>query len=295
MTGRFPPLRALAELVRAPAAFTVPGDSLAGAAAAGWPFGPRTPAIAASSVCLYLAGMALNDYADREIDATERPERPIPSGRVQPGFALGLAAALTVAGTGIAYAAGGRAAVTVAAPLAATVWAYDLWLKSTPAGPLAMAAARTLDVLLGAGAQRIGPALPAAAAVGAHTLAVTLLSRGEVTGTNGGLAVVTLGISSLAAAGSAVLPAASGTTPRARRALTCGLLAGYLATFGRAQLAAARDPAAPVVRHAVVAGILSLMLLQGALASRAGALRTAVAIAAAFPLSRRLAGQVSPT
>jgi len=29
--------------------------------------------------------MALNDYADRDLDAVERPERPIPSGRVSPG------------------------------------------------------------------------------------------------------------------------------------------------------------------------------------------------------------------
>ena len=72
-----PSPRVLAELVRTPAALTVPGDSLAGAAAAGWPFGSRTPALAASSVCLYWAGMALNDYADLALDAAERPERPI--------------------------------------------------------------------------------------------------------------------------------------------------------------------------------------------------------------------------
>ncbi|WP_414635733.1 UbiA family prenyltransferase, partial [Actinophytocola sp.] len=95
-------MRALAELVRAPAALSVPGDSLAGAAAAGWPFGRRSAALSAGAVCLYWAGMALNDYADRELDRTERPERPIPSGRVSPRFALGLAAGLTAAGVGLA-------------------------------------------------------------------------------------------------------------------------------------------------------------------------------------------------
>ena len=104
-----PAPRVVAELVRAPAALTVPGDCLAGAAAAGWPSGSRTPALAASSVCLYWAGMALNDYADRALDAAERLERPIPSGRVRPGFALGLATALTAAGTAIAGAAAGAA------------------------------------------------------------------------------------------------------------------------------------------------------------------------------------------
>ena len=46
---------------------------------------PRTAGLVASSSCLYLAGMALNDYADRDVDAVERPGRPIPSGRVSPG------------------------------------------------------------------------------------------------------------------------------------------------------------------------------------------------------------------
>ncbi|RIQ12958.1 UbiA family prenyltransferase, partial [Jiangella rhizosphaerae] len=95
-------LRDVAELVRAPAALTVPGDSLAGAAAAGFPYGARTAVTPLASACLYWAGMALNDYADRDLDRLERPERPIPSGRVKPGEALALAAGLTAAGVGLA-------------------------------------------------------------------------------------------------------------------------------------------------------------------------------------------------
>ncbi|MEU4378387.1 hypothetical protein [Micromonospora echinofusca] len=52
-----PRLADLAELVRAPAALSVPGDVVAGAAAAGT-LGRRTPALAAASVLLYWAGMA---------------------------------------------------------------------------------------------------------------------------------------------------------------------------------------------------------------------------------------------
>ncbi|MEV6706402.1 4-hydroxybenzoate polyprenyltransferase, partial [Micromonospora wenchangensis] len=73
----------LAELVRAPAALSVPGDLVAGAAAAGV-LGPRTAGLAGASVLLYWAGMAANDWADRGLDAEERPERPIPSGRGDP-------------------------------------------------------------------------------------------------------------------------------------------------------------------------------------------------------------------
>ena len=41
---------------------------------------PFAPALIISM--LYCAGMVLNDYWDRHIDAKERPQRPIPSGRV---------------------------------------------------------------------------------------------------------------------------------------------------------------------------------------------------------------------
>jgi 4-hydroxybenzoate polyprenyltransferase len=147
--------KALAELVRAPAALTVPGDGLAGAAA-GFPLGGRTAALTASSVCLYWAGMALNDYVDRDVDAVERPARPIPSGRVSPRAALGTATALTAAGLAIAGAAGGTRALGVAVPLTCAVWAYDLGLKGTAAGPPVMAAARGLDIVLGAGVGGVG-------------------------------------------------------------------------------------------------------------------------------------------
>ncbi|NED17920.1 prenyltransferase, partial [Streptomyces sp. SID9913] len=62
--------------MRLPALFTVPGDALAGAAAVGARPGVRTLLAVGSSVCLYEAGMALNDWADREEDARERPHRP---------------------------------------------------------------------------------------------------------------------------------------------------------------------------------------------------------------------------
>ena len=164
-------LRDLAELVRFPAALTVPGDVLAGAAAAGTLRGWRPVALAASSACLYWAGMALNDYADRELDATERPERPIPSGRVTPGTALGLAGGLTATSLVLA-ATTGRRALATALPLAGAVWAYDLLAKPTPAGPPVMGTARFLNVLLG-GAAASRRALPAALAVGTHITAVT--------------------------------------------------------------------------------------------------------------------------
>nr|WP_246574585.1 UbiA family prenyltransferase [Streptomyces genisteinicus] len=172
-------LRAWAELLRVSALFSVPGDALAGAAAVGARPCRGTALAVGASLCLYEAGMALNDWADREEDAAERPHRPIPSGRIAPRHAVAAAGVLTAAGLTLAARAG-RPALAVATALSATVWAYDLRLKHTPAGPAAMAAARALDLLLGAtatlsaqgGADRSGrreglaPAAPASARAG---------------------------------------------------------------------------------------------------------------------------------
>ncbi|WP_214106601.1 SCO3242 family prenyltransferase [Acrocarpospora catenulata] len=274
-------LASLAQLVRAPAALTVPGDTLAG--------GTAQPGLAASSVCLYWAGMALNDYADRELDATERPERPIPSGRIRPGQALAVAAGLTVSGVALAGLSGGRRGLAVATGLAGVVWAYDLRLKDTVAGPVAMAAARGLDVLLGSPS-----ASPlAAASVAAHTLGVTALSRGEVTGGSNLRSAVTLAATAVAA-GLAARHIAKGGDRWAKLA-GFGLLAGYAALVGRPQLAAARSRDAKVTRAAVGQSILGLLPLQAALTAGSGRLAPALALAAAHPVAANLSRKVSPT
>ncbi|MEU6719164.1 SCO3242 family prenyltransferase [Nonomuraea sp. NPDC046802] len=242
--------RDLAELVRAPAALSVPGDVIAGAAA-GQALSGRTLGLACSSVCLYWAGMAANDWADRRIDAVERPDRPIPSGRVRPEAALAVAAGLTVAGIGTAGLAGGRRALTVAVPLAVAVWGYDLIAKHTPAGPLAMALCRGLDVLLGATPGRSpADALPAALTIAAHTYLLTALSRGEVSGTTRTLPAATLTGTVALAATTAFQPfsrdsAAGRRVPRSRAsAAVSGLKAGGFRPGGRRRRAPTWKPAA---------------------------------------------------
>ncbi|MFD0431164.1 UbiA family prenyltransferase [Streptomyces zhihengii] len=88
------------------ALFSVPGDALAGAAAVGARPGRGTALAVGASLCLYEAGMALNDWADREEDAAERPHRPVPSGRIAPRHALVAAGVLTAAGLTLAARAG---------------------------------------------------------------------------------------------------------------------------------------------------------------------------------------------
>ncbi|MFJ7243420.1 SCO3242 family prenyltransferase [Kitasatospora sp. NPDC098652] len=289
MTG----LRALAELVRAPAALTVPGDTLLGAAAAGRPAGARAVGLAAASVSLYWAGMALNDYADRHIDAEERPGRPIPSGRISPRSALVTASVLTGTGLALAGASGGRTTLALALPLAATVWAYDLKLKHTPFGPTAMATARGLDVLMGAGATRWRQALAPAGTIACHTYAVTTVSRREAHGATAALPAGALAATGLIGLGAAALPPADAAP--AHRATATAVLGGYLLAAGGAQLAATVRPDAAHLRRAVAAGIHAVIPLQAALTARAGSVRAALSLLAAYPLARGLARKVSPT
>ncbi|WP_338017913.1 SCO3242 family prenyltransferase [Streptomyces taklimakanensis] len=292
--------RAWAELLRVSALCTVPGDVLAGAAAAGRAPGRRGALAAGASVCLYEAGMALNDWADRDVDAAERPHRPLPSGRVTPGAALAAATGLTVAGLGLAAAAG-RPALVTAGALAGTVWAYDLRLKNTPAGPLAMAGARALDLLLGATAtapavrdarHAVRRALPSAALLGAHTLAVTAVSRHEE---RGGTALPPLAALATTAAVSRALAGRPARPEGLRSSATAGLCIAYGATAARPYVHAALNPSPHLTRRAVGGGIRAMIPLQAALAARAGAPTLGLPLLALLPIARRLSRKVSPT
>ncbi len=257
----------LLELVRAPAVLTVLGDTLVGGAASGQPATVRRAALPLASACLYAGGMALNDYADRDIDASERPERPIPSGRVSPRRALAVASGLTGAGLALAAIGGGRKAFAVAVPLAACVWVYDTLAKDHPTGPAVMAACRGLDVLMGAGAGRLAPALPAATGIAAHTAAVTVLSRGEVHGTS---PVIASSAAAVTTAGAAVVTAGALRRSARRGALAAAAAAAYVARSLPHQLAAAREPTAQHARVATRQGIRSMVPLQASWAARAG-------------------------
>ncbi|MFW7415143.1 SCO3242 family prenyltransferase [Demequina sp. SO4-18] len=276
MSGADTALHDHLELVRAPAVLSVLGDTLVGRAASGRPVTWRTAMMPLASACLYAGGMALNDYADRELDARERPERPIPSGRITARHALAVATGLTGAGLAIAAAAGGARALAVAVPLAGCIWAYDTVAKEHPSGPVVMAACRGLDVLMGAGVGHLRSALPPAAGIAAHTAAITMVSRGEVHGTT----VATAATASTVTAGGAVALLAGAVRRPARQATTTALAsAAYVWTCLPDQVAAAREPTGPRARTATRQGVRAMVPLQAAWAARAGSVGSAVFLA----------------
>lgn len=119
-------------------------------------FGQPGPWLLLLSSCgLYLGGMVLNDVFDAELDRKERPERPIPSGRISRSAAAIFGSMLLTVGIAAAASAdlvtgGPFVAVQIASLLAIAVVLYDAVLKATVGGPVGMATCRFLNLMLGA-------------------------------------------------------------------------------------------------------------------------------------------------
>ena len=137
-----------------------------------------------SSAGLYLGGMVLNDVFDAALDAIERPERPIPSGRISRKAAAIFGTLLMIIGVGCA-AAVGLGSLLIAGLIVAAVLLYDGRLKSTIAAPLGMGTCRFLNLMLGASAATtmtsVWQTIPmtVAAGLGIYILGVTVFARNE--------------------------------------------------------------------------------------------------------------------
>ena len=107
--------RGYLELVRPANVATALADVLAGYAVAGLGNPRALGWLLLSTACLYAGGVVLNDVFDRDIDRAERPERPIPSGRVSARAAASLGGGLLAFGVLAASLATAGAAVVAAA------------------------------------------------------------------------------------------------------------------------------------------------------------------------------------
>ncbi|WP_434521614.1 geranylgeranylglycerol-phosphate geranylgeranyltransferase [Halorubrum sp. AS12] len=106
---------------------TATGAFVAGASGAALP----TALAAVTTVFAVAAGNAINDYFDREIDAVNRPDRPIPRGAVSPRVAL----ATAIAWFAVAVAAAVRLpplSIGIAAVNLVALVTYTSLFKGTP-------------------------------------------------------------------------------------------------------------------------------------------------------------------
>lgn len=144
--------QAWGELLRLPNFWTVPGDPLVGyiLAHGGKRFDWEVIWALLSCTFLYGFGMILNDLSDEDIDAEERPKRPLPSKRILRKDANRVAMALMVLGMLSAILAEG-VAFFVAAWLVVAIVLYNLFSKHWMLwGALNMGLCRVLSVLVGA-------------------------------------------------------------------------------------------------------------------------------------------------
>ena len=186
--------RGYVELVRPANVATALADVLAGYAVAGMGDPARLAWLLLSTACLYAGGVVLNDVFDRELDRIERPERPIPSGRVSTTAAAGLGTGLLAAGI-LAATLATAAAGIVAGATAACVLLYDAWGKRQGLlGPVNMGLCRALNLLLGIAAApaMLTDAWPLALLPLVYIAAVTAVSRGEVHGGRRGVTAYAL-------------------------------------------------------------------------------------------------------
>ncbi|MCC9605200.1 UbiA family prenyltransferase [Blastopirellula sp. JC732] len=281
------------QLFRLPNVFTAWADILAGflavtqfstdtASLTPWPV--FLCLITASSL-IYSAGMALNDYYDLEQDRRERPQRPLPSGRVSPRLAAWLGYQFLLVGVVLAAIAGylysdvalpwrGGA---VAVALVASVLLYDAALKSTVFGAVAMGACRFFNLLLGmslagqlpdAGFSLIGydmGQLAFAGGIGVYIAGVTWFARTEAKESSRpmlifGFVVLVIGLGLFVASpllGSSVVKLRS-----MQMVGWCGLMTLIAISILRRCIIAIADPSPGNVQVAVKQALLSLITLN---------------------------------
>lgn len=184
-------LLAWIRLLRLPNHATAVADVLAGWLVVARPRELGWPPVAAwlaigAGLCLYAAGMVLNDVCDVDLDRRERPERPLPSGRIAVGTAAlvgqGLLALGGLLGAATAWVTGHPAVVLVTAALTAAVWLYDRHAKATPWGPTVMGLCRSLAWLVGmtaAGGPTEASQWLIPVGMGAYVGGITLYARDE--------------------------------------------------------------------------------------------------------------------
>jgi 4-hydroxybenzoate polyprenyltransferase len=217
---------------------------------------------------LYLSGMVFNDVFDRRADAMERPQRPIPSGRVSLYAAVIMGMLLMLLGV-TAAALVGRHTLMVAVMLAACILGYDIGLKRTPLGPMAMGSCRFLNILMAASTERprIGeiwslPQVWVAAGMGVYIVGVTWFARTEARLSSRVQLALAAGIVNL---GLTILLAWVLQSPNGQRVSALLALGVIVLTIDRRLLIAISDPVPALVQAAIKTALLSIIMLDATL------------------------------
>ncbi len=235
-----------------------------------------------STIGLYSGGIILNDVFDAELDAKERPERPIPSGLISKQAATIFGGICFFIGI---FAAGlySSEAQYLAVAIMISCLIYDKFLKhSAIFGPVNMGLCRGLNLLLGIS---IVPAsiqmwwylaiIPII-----YIAAITMISRGEVHGGSKKTLYFAVGLYALVIGSVVYFAFANNNLP-----LSLAFLALFAFMIFRPLSRAIQNPVGPNIGKAVKAGVIALILLNAAWASAFGVWQVALIIIILLPLS----------
>lgn len=138
--------------------------------------------VTTAMLLFYVGGMAMNDVVDVEIDWRERPNRPIPSGRIPFTAARRFVVLCFILALALLVVCGLAAAVFGVALLAA-ITLYNLFHKRHAPSVILMGLCRGLVYLTVAAAIRwpidLEAALPLAIAITIYVTLITIIARGE--------------------------------------------------------------------------------------------------------------------
>ena len=129
----------------------------------------------------YVGGMYLNDFFDRDIDARERPGRPIHAGDISASAVSAIGFALLAVGVAL-LARFGLLTVILGLALAGSIVLYDAWHKGNVFAPVIMGLCRAL-VYLVTGAAVSGEIrfalIAGAMALATHVIGLTYAAKQE--------------------------------------------------------------------------------------------------------------------
>ncbi|MFT4031728.1 MAG: UbiA-like protein EboC [Siphonobacter sp.] len=243
-------------------------------------------AISVAAVGLYGGGVVFNDVFDAELDAIERPERPIPSGAVSVEAAIFQASFLHLLGIAAASYCGPTSGI-LAAIIAILTIVYDRFAKPHPFfGPLTMGSCRGLNLLLGV--SLLSNMLPQWYAVGlipvVFIAAITMISRGEVHGGHSNIILFAGTLFLTVELAQFIIGNRQGHTVGAGV-----LVLAHAFMVFPPLINAYQKPIGPNIGKAVKAGVLSLIIMNAAWCMAFGNWPLAFATLALLPLSFQLA------
>ncbi|WP_366828528.1 UbiA-like protein EboC [Nostoc sp. NMS2] len=236
---------------------------------------------------LYGGGIVFNDVFDAELDAKERPNRAIPSGRVSRQNAALLGSILFAIGIIAAFQVSWLSAA-IAILIALSSLLYDSLAKHHPFfGPLNMGLCRGSNLLLGVSAvpAMIGERWYLALIPVLYIAAITAISQGEVHGGKKITGVLALLLIAIVLTAVLALGILGDYTAIAALPFAIFLAIRVLPNFVKA----ASEPVAENIRNAVKIGVLSLIVLDATVASGFAGLYYGLLVLILLPISMKLA------